>query len=72
MLPHRTSDCALYRYYIKMAQTMVGSGVLPPEYEQVYRELLENCPHKDIEVSSVYQLCKRQYTSVNDIFSFVL
>jgi len=39
----------LQGYYIKMAQTMVGAGVLPPEYEQVYRELLENCPHKDIE-----------------------
>ena len=33
-------------YYIKIAQTVVGTGYIPDEYEDVLGVLLDKCPHK--------------------------
>ena len=33
-------------YYIKIAQTVVGTGYVPDEYEEVLGILLDKCPHK--------------------------
>jgi aarF domain-containing kinase len=37
-------------YYIKAAQTMVGTGYLPDEYSDTFEVLLDNCPSRDYSV----------------------
>jgi aarF domain-containing kinase len=37
-------------YYIKAAQTLTGAGQLPPEMEEAFAELLDQCPREDFEV----------------------
>ena len=49
-----------------MAQTMVGSGMLPEEYSRVYQELLEECPRRDI--GEVKQLMHQMGIELSDVF----
>lgn len=37
-------------YYLKMAQTMVGSDALPKEYEECFKCLLDSCPSEPFNV----------------------
>ena len=37
-------------YYIKLAQTCVGTGYLPDEYSDKFEVLLDQCPSRDMDV----------------------
>merc|ERR1719387_1909263 len=37
-------------YYIKAAQTLTGAGQLPPEMEDAFSVLLDQCPREPFEV----------------------
>lgn len=51
-LAHEALDLVLNMkgYYIKAAQTLCGAGQLPPEFEEAFGVLLDQCPREEFPV----------------------
>eukprot|EP01084_Bolivina_argentea_P194948 334565_1 len=58
-------------YYIKMAQTLCGMGVLPDEYEKTFDILLDQIPQKDYDLIESIIKTELNIFNLNEIFEYI-